>query len=74
MSKTQNFPISDKPTPEVIQRNLEDLYEFAHSHSVRTSVPTEKEGSVGDIIPVLLNGTDYLYVKLPAGWKRTVLS
>jgi hypothetical protein len=31
MAKTQNFPIGNDFKAEVVQRNLEDLYEFAHT-------------------------------------------
>lgn len=73
--KTQDFPISDKPTPETIQRNLEDLFQFAHTHEIRTTAPSSTEGSVGDIVPVLLNGTGYLYIKFSTvGWKRVTAS
>lgn len=73
--KTQDFPISDKPSPEVIQRNLEDLFQFAHEHGIRTTAPSSTEGSVGDILPVLLGTTGYLYIKFPEiGWKRVTAS
>jgi len=73
--KTQNFPISDRPTPETLQRNLEDLFIFAHTHDLRTTAPKDTDGSVGDIVPILLNGTGYLYIKFPTiGWKRVTAS
>jgi hypothetical protein len=75
MAKTQNFPIGNDFKAEVVQRNLEDLYEFAHSHTVRTTAPSSSEGSIGDVIPVELSGVGYLYVKFPTiGWKRVALS
>jgi len=73
--KTQNYPISEQLLPEVIQRNLEDLFHCAHTHDLRTTAPSSNEGSVGDIIPVLLSGTGYLYIKFPnIGWKRITAS
>jgi hypothetical protein len=75
MPKTQNYPIANDFKAEVVQRNLEDLYEFAHSHDVRTSEPSASEGSIGDIVPVILNGVYYVYIKFPSiGWKRAILS
>lgn len=73
--KTQPFPIGDEFKAEVVQRNLEDLFEDAHIHNLKTTAPLVNEGSVGDIIPVELNGIGYLYVKYPTiGWKRIALS
>jgi hypothetical protein len=69
--KTQSFPISDKPSPETLQRNLEDLFQFAHTHDIRTTAPSNTEGAIGDIVPVLLSGVGYVYIKFPdIGWKR----
>jgi len=73
--KTQNFPIGNNFKAEVVQRNLEDLFDFSHTHDVRTTAPSDAEGSVGDIVPVILSGVGYLYVKFPSiGWKRATLS
>jgi hypothetical protein len=75
MPKTQNFPIGNDFKAEVVQRNLEDLYDFAHSHEVRTTEPGISEGSIGDILPVILGGVYYVYIKFPSvGWKRAILS
>lgn len=75
MARTQNSPIGNEVKAEVVQRNLEDLFQFAHEHIVRTTAPASSEGAVGDVVPVLLSGTGYLYVKFPSiGWKRIALS
>lgn len=75
MSKTQNFPIGNDFKAEVVQRNLEDLYEYSHSHDVRTAAPSDSEGSIGDILPVVISGVYYVYIKFPSvGWKRAILS
>jgi len=75
MSKTQNFPIGNDFKAEVVQRNLEDLFLFSHSHDVRTTEPGINEGSIGDILPVILSGVYYVYIKFPSvGWKRAILS
>jgi len=70
MPKTQNFPIGNEFKSEVIQRNLEDLYEYAHDHSYRETEPTEAEGVVGDILLVKISSLFYVYVKFPDGWKK----
>jgi hypothetical protein len=75
MSKTQDYPIGNNFKAEVVQRNLEDLFKYSHTHDVRTTVPTDRDGLVGDLVPVLLDGIGYLYIKFPSiGWKRVVLS
>lgn len=75
MAKTQNHPIGNEFKAEVVQRNFEDLFQFAHEHVLRTTAPSSSEGAVGDVVPVLLNGIGYLYVKFPSiGWKRIALS
>jgi hypothetical protein len=59
----------------VTQTNLEDLFELAHDHVTRTTVPTEREGVVGDI--VLYDntlGVTKLYVKFPSGWRSVALT
>ena len=58
----------------VAQRNLENLYEFAHTHDYKTSVPTSNEGNVGDVYLVEVNAVFSLYAKFPSGWKSVVLS
>lgn len=59
----------------VLQSNLEQLFEAAHMHGLRTSAPSENEGTVGDILPVQIDSTYYLYAKFPTvGWKRVALS
>jgi hypothetical protein len=59
----------------VVQYAFEDLFETAHIHSVRTTAPTDNDGSVGDIMLVELSGVGYIYAKLPTlGWKRVALS
>ena len=75
MSKTQNYPVGNSVKPEVVQRNLEDLFLAAHEHTVRDSAPSDSEGEAGDVFLVNLNGTGYLYAKFPTlGWKRVALS
>ena len=56
----------------VVQSNFQDLYEDAHSHTPRTTVPGATEGSVGDQIPVFISPDWYLYIKVDnSTWKRT---
>jgi hypothetical protein len=56
----------------VIQDNLDELFNVAHVHTVRTTVPLASEGSVGDIVIVNLTGTYYIYAKVDSAvWKKT---
>jgi hypothetical protein len=81
MAIEQSFSVAppneaDKETlndySEIIQRNFESLFGLAHSHGVRTSVPSTQEGEMNDIITVNLEGTYYLYVKVSkTQWART---
>lgn len=56
----------------VVQSNMVDLFQSAHEHTVRTTVPGSSEGNIGDILPVYTAPNWYLYVKVDAAtWKRT---
>jgi deoxyhypusine synthase len=70
MAKTQSKQVSDDT---VVQFNLEELYQAAHTHDVRTTVPGTNDGSIGDIVLVESGGTK-LYVKFRSGWKSVTLS
>lgn len=60
----------------VLKEMLDQLFDAAHDHSPRTTVPAENEGRPGDVVPVETDeGVLKLYVKLPSGgWKSTTLS
>lgn len=49
---------------EIIQRNLKNLFDLSHSHSVRTTAPTVKELEVGVPVTVNLSGSYYLYTRV----------
>ena len=56
----------------VVQSNLADLFDVAHEHSLRTTVPTSSEGSVGDLVLVNTNSQWYIYAKVnTTTWLRT---
>ena len=60
---------------EVINDNVQDLYEIAHQHLPRTTAPTDAEGSIGDVIGVVIDGTTFkLYYKFSSGWKSVTLT
>lgn len=72
--ETQRNPIGSDVKASVVQQNLEDLFQFAHTHDVMSSAPADNEGNVGDIKPVIVGTIFYIYVKFSSGWKRAVLS
>lgn len=56
----------------VVQDNLADIYDLAHTHDIRTTAPEANEGMTGDIVLVELSGAHYLYCKISGDtWKRT---
>lgn len=72
MPKTQHNPVGNDLLPNVVQKNLEDLFEFAHDHVVRATLPAANEGSPRDIV-IVDTGTDvYICVKTSRGWFKTV--
>lgn len=84
MASIQNNPVSP-PLPddktfadfsEVIQRNLADLFDLAHSHDVSSAIPSANEGTPGDIKLVKVNSNFYLYAKFSGsdGWKGIQLT
>lgn len=57
-----------------IQQNLEEAFQIAHDHRVKTAAPAATDGSIGDVTPVF-DGVNYkLYVKFPTGWRSVVLA
>lgn len=56
----------------IVQSNFVDLFQSAHDHQIRTSIPGNSEGNIGDIIPVFQDPSWYLYIKISSDtWKRT---
>lgn len=59
----------------VVQSNLDDLHQLAHTHAIKNYAPSNTEGNIGDMVPVNIVGTHYLYVKVAnTTWKRVLLS
>ena len=83
MAERQAQPISP-PRPEdqetltdyssIVQDNFSQLFQSAHTHTVRTTAPDSNEGSVGDIFLVEVSGVFSIYAKFPSGWKSVVVS
>jgi len=73
--KTQSEPTGNEVRPEILQKSLDQLFGYAHEHLVKTTAPTSKDGIPGDIVPVNLSGTYYLYIKITSTvWARVALT
>lgn len=71
MAQTQKNPIGNDFNANVIQLNFNQLFESAHEHMVKSSLPANREGSARDIV-ISDDGTNvYLCVKTSRGWFRT---
>lgn len=68
---SQKYPIGNNFKSEVVQENLKQLFEASHEHQVMSSLPTARQGSVGDVITVDDGTNVYLCTKTSRGWFRT---
>jgi len=71
MPQTQKIPIGNEVKANVLQRNLEELYGFAHEHIVRSAFPLASEGSPRDIIIVDTGSAVHICVKTSRGWFKS---
>jgi len=71
MPKTQQNPIGNDFSATVVQHNLEDLFEFAHDHIVRTTFPAANDGLVRDMVIVDTGSAVHICVKTSRGWFKT---
>lgn len=59
----------------IVQDNFKQLFDLAHTHEVRSTVPAYNEGQVGDIVLVFISPTYYVYAKVTTQmWLRVALS
>lgn len=71
MPRTQPNPVGNDLRSSVVQQNLEELFQLAHDHPVRSSLPTAAQGASGDMI-IVDDGTNvYACFKTSRGWFRT---
>lgn len=71
MAKTQNHPTGNDFKAAVLQNNLEELFEAAHDHMVRSTFPAPNEGAPRDIIIVDTGTAVHICVKTSRGWFQT---
>lgn len=72
MPKTQSNPIGNDFNANVVQLNLEELFEHSHDHRVRDTFPAANEGTSRDIVIVDTGSAVYICVKTARGWFKTV--
>jgi hypothetical protein len=71
MPRTQPNPIGNDVKSSVLQQNLEELFQFAHDHPVKSSFPSSSDGASGDMI-IVDDGTNvYACFRTSRGWFRT---
>ena len=71
MPQSQKNPIGNEVKANVIQRNLEELYGFAHEHMIRSTFPIATEGAPRDIIIVDTGSAVHICVKTTRGWFKS---
>ena len=71
MSRTQSNPVGNEIKSSVVQQNLEELFQFAHDHPVRSSFPADRDGSAGDMVIVDDGSSIYACFKTSRGWFKT---
>lgn len=71
MPKTQQNPIGNDFSATVVQHNLEDLFEFAHDHVVRSTFPSANEGASRDVVIVDTGSVVHICVKTSRGWFKS---
>lgn len=72
MAKTQPNPVGNSFNANVLQLNLEELFESAHDHIVRSTFPSSNEGSPRDIVLVDTGSAVHICIKTSRGWFQTV--
>lgn len=72
MPKTQENPLGNEANANMVQKNLEDLFEFAHDHIVRSTFPAPNEGTPRDLVIVDTGSAIHICIKTARGWFKTV--
>lgn len=71
MPKTQSNPTGNDFNANVLQLNLEELFEAAHDHVVRSTFPAPNEGTPRDMVIVDTGSVIHICVKTARGWFKT---
>jgi len=71
MALTQKNPVGNTVQASILQMNLTDLFQAAHTHGVRSALPNSQDGTPGDIVIVDTSSSVYICVKTSRGWFKT---
>lgn len=71
MSRTMPRDIGNEVQASTVKYLLEELFELAHDHPVRASLPTAQDGNTGDIVIVDTGTAVSICVKTSRGWFQT---
>ena len=71
MSRTMPRDIGNDVQPSTVKFLFEELFELAHDHPVRSTLPTAQDGNVGDIVIVDTGTVVRICTKTSRGWFQT---
>lgn len=71
MARTQPHPIGNTVIPSNLQLTLEELFQVAHEHVVRSTFPAASEGTPEDIVIVDTGSAVHICVKTANGWFKS---
>lgn len=71
MPRKQQFPIGNEVKSNVLQRNLQELFEVAHDHPIRETFPSAREGMPHDLVIVDTGSAVHICVKTARGWFKS---
>lgn len=71
MPKSMPREVGNDYSASAVKYLFEQLFEDAHGHVVRRTLPTPQEGTPGDIAIVDTGSAVYIVVKISRGWFQT---
>lgn len=71
MSRTMPRDIGNEVQASTAKYLFEELFELAHDHPVRTTLPTAQDGNIGDIVVVDTGSVVRICTKTSRGWFQT---
>ena len=71
MSRTMPRDIGNEVQASTAKFLFEELFELAHDHTVRASLPTAQDGNIGDIVIVDTGSAVSICIKTSRGWFQT---
>lgn len=71
MPKTMPREVGNDYSASAAKFLFEELFNSAHDHPIRSSLPTAQDGQIGDIVGVDTGTIVYVAIKTSRGWFRT---